>query len=253
MRTLVAIASLLVLTATFTPLKSAAHQEEELGAAIRAFLLQHPEVVAEALNNFRLQMEERSRVDQHAARSAWIAENRASLISDGYSVIAGNPDGDLTLVEFFDYRCGFCRRAHAEVQSFLRSDSQIRYVLKEFPILGPQSLTAARASMAASNQIQGDRFLAFHEDLLMHEGTIDQEFVLELAVRHGMDTETLEIDMVDPIIDERLQQNFVAAGALHIEGTPSFVLGDSVTVGYLDQHGLAEWAKIVRRAQANSN
>ena len=228
----------ILLLACVAAAPAAAHSPEE----IRAYLLENPELAVEVLETLN-QQQQRS---QKAATAEWIRAHPDEVYDDGYSVVAGNPDGDLTLVEFYDYRCGYCRRAFHEIQAFLEADGNIRYVLKEFPILSPASETAARAAIAASEQDRGEQYLAFHRDLLFYKGPLDEETLLALAEAHGLAPTQLLQDMDSDRIRERIARNYATAKKLGIRATPAFILGDDVKIGYLDRQDLADWAARAR-------
>ena len=234
-------ASRILLLACLAAAPAAAHSPEE----IRAYLLENPELAIEVLETLNRQQQEQQE-RQKAATAEWIRAHPDEVYDDGYSVVAGNPDGDLTLVEFYDYRCGYCRRAFHEIRAFLEADGNIRYVLKEFPILSPASETAARAAIAASEQDRGEQYLAFHRDLLFHKGPLDEEALLALADAHKFDPTQLLQDMDSDRIRERIARNYATARELGIRGTPAFILGDDVQPGYLDRQDLADWAAHIR-------
>lgn len=191
---------------------------EEVERIVREYLLANPQILNEMIE--RLQTQE---------NIAAIRQHRAQLDNDGFSFVAGNPLGDVTVVEFFDYNCGFCRKARPETLKLIETDANIRLVLKEFPILGPDSLEVARISMAAQKQ-EGDYF-AFHSRLFSTEGRIDAALAFQVAGELGYDVERLKADMSLPEIDERLGATQAIARDLQIDGTPSFVIGDKVFGG----------------------
>ena len=191
---------------------------------VREYLLEQPEVLEEAMIalNARRQQEKRAR-----ARAA-IAENRAALLSHSMSPVSGNPDGDVTLVEFFDYACGYCKRALESVMNLLESDPQLRIVWKDLPVLGPLSRFAARASIAAQRQ---GRYLDFHEAVMGSRGRLSEDAVMAIAGRIGLDVERLRRDIADPGIEAYLDETHRLARELGIDGTPAFVIGNTLVPG----------------------
>ncbi len=228
----------------------AAHQTpEELDEAVRAFILNNPEVILESVQLYQQELEAREQAALAERRLAYLEENRELVYDDGYSVVLGNPEGDVTLVEFFDYRCGFCRRAAGEVFALLEADPGVRLVLKEFPILGEESDRAARASVAAAEQDRGSRFVEFHLALLAETGPITVERVLELAVDAGFDPAPIRAAMESGVPDSTIRTNRLIAQRLEINGTPAFVMADEVVPGYVELPVLTEW---VLKARAGS-
>jgi protein-disulfide isomerase len=207
-------------------------QKSDVEAIVKAYILAHPEIVVDALNAYEQQQK---KAEQQQASQA-IVENRAEILSEKGGGVAGNPKGDITLVEFFDYRCGYCRQAKPIVTDLIKSDGNIKLVYKEFPILGPDSVTAARAALAA--RFQGDdKYVPFHDALMNTKGTIDESTIHDLARQVGLDAAKLSRDMNDPTIDSQIKANHAIARKLGINGTPSFVIGDQLVPGFaeLDQ------------------
>ena len=198
--------------------------KETVREIVREYLLEHPEVIERAMIalNAKRQAEKRAK-----ARTA-IADNRAALLEHPMSPVSGNPDGDVTLVEFFDYQCGFCKRSLKPVMDLLESDAGLRIVWKEFPVLGPVSRFAARASMAAARQ---GKYLAFHEAVMGAPGKLTEDAVLAIAARAGLDAARLRRDMEDPSIEAYLDETRRLAGALGVTGTPAFVIGGTLVPG----------------------
>ena len=213
-----------------------------LRSEIRDYLMENPEVIMEALR----ELEKRRRTAEQAAEKDLVADLKSELTDDGYSHVAGAADGDVTVVEFLDYNCGYCKRAHEDVKALVRMDGNIRYVIKEFPILGEGSMTASRAAMAA--QLQGADYYEFHDALMSHRGRIDMNVVERLARASDVDVDRMKADMDDPKITERILRNRKLAQQLRIEGTPTFVIGGKVVRGYVPLQKLEEEVKAVRDA-----
>jgi protein-disulfide isomerase len=218
-------------------------QRRDVDARIRSYILENPEVLLEALDV----LEQRRQQAQASADAELIAAQSAALFQDGHSHVFGNPDGDLTIVEFSDYRCGYCKRAHPEVQRLLESDGGIALVMKEFPILGPDSTLAARAAMAALREAP-DLYPAFHEAMMEHKGQLDESAVFGIARSVGLEEASLRLSMEDPAIAQAIAANYDLAKALRIEGTPAFVIGDQVLRGFAPYDAMVEIVAQARQA-----
>lgn len=214
-------------------LTPAAPDREATREIIREYLLERPEVLEEAMMALRTRRQE----EKLARTQAAIADNRVALLSHEMSPVSGNPDGDVTLVEFFDYACGYCKRSLSVMINLLSSDPQLRVVWKELPVLGPASRIAARASMAAARQ---GRYLAFHEAVMGTRDGLTEESVLAIAGRIGLDVERLQQDMADPAIETYLEETNQLARELGIEGTPAFVVGNTLVPGAVGEARLKQ-------------
>ena len=209
-----------------------APDKDVIGGIVRDYLLAHPEVVEEALRTLQKKRE----AEQRARAAAAIRENGEALRAHPMSPVSGNTEGDVTVVEFFDYQCGYCKRALPAMEALLETDANVRVVWKEFPILGPVSVFAARASMAAERQ---GRYLPFHL-ALMREAKLTEDKVLDLAGRTGLDMERLGQDMQDPAIGAYLDETRALAEKLGIGGTPAFVIGGTLVPGVVDSARMRE-------------
>jgi protein-disulfide isomerase len=213
----------------------------EFEQRVRDFLLEHPEVIMEALQI----LQERQRAAEAENLKRTIAERSDEILNDPAAPVGGNPDGDVTLVEFFDYNCPYCRRVAPTVAEIMATDSDLRVVYKEFPILGPGSTFAARAALGAQKQ---GKYAPFHEALMAAGESLDEAEVLEIAREIDLDTERLEQDMQDPAIQEAIARNLQLANALGITGTPSFVIGQEVVPGAVDRRTLQGLIARARRS-----
>ena len=211
---------------------------------IRAYLLENPEVILEALEV----LEARRQAQAEATDAALTAEHAEALLDDGYSAVLGDPDGDVTIVEFIDYRCGYCKRAHPQTRALLEADGNIRLVVKEFPILGPASLEAARAAMAAL-RIAPERYKPFHDALMRLRGQLDEAATFRLAEEAGLDPDRLRAAMQSEgdAIAAEIRETYDLARALGIEGTPAFVIGDSILRGLADPERMRALVAEARR------
>ena len=196
---------------------------------VRAYLMENPEVIMEAVAS----LEERQAAQQAQADNDLVSQNADAIFNDGFSFVGGNPDGDITLVEFMDYRCGFCKRAFAEVEKLLEADGNIRFVVKEFPILGEQSLLASRYAIATKMVAGDEAYKAMHDALMTFNGDITITSLRRIADTYGLDSNSIEARLEDPAITEQLQATRVLAQQLKITGTPTFVLHDEMLRGYL--------------------
>jgi protein-disulfide isomerase len=195
---------------------------------VREYLMAHPEVLVEALTAYQ----EKQEAAQADAQRQALVSRQDELFKNPTSPVVGNPQGDVTLVEFFDYQCGYCKSVHADVRRLLDSDGKVRLVLKEFPILGPASLTASRAALAAQKQGKYD---ALHNALMENRGQLDDDKIMRIAGSvGGLDLERLKKDMQAPEIQASLEKNLRLAQELNIRGTPAFVIGDQIMPGAID-------------------
>ena len=199
---------------------------EAIQQIVRDYLLENPELLIE------VQQALQAKRDAEEAEQARLAIERRhdEIFSDPEAPVAGNPDGAIVLVEFFDYRCGYCRRVKPTLETLLAENDDLRLVYKEFPILGPESTTAARAALASRAQ---GLYEPFHWALLGSDGAFDLDHILDVARSVGLDDERLARDMEDPAIDALIERNYALAGELGIRGTPGFVIGKRLIRGAL--------------------
>ncbi len=196
---------------------------------IRAYLLDNPEIIMEAVGV----LEAREQAAQAQADLSLVSDNAAELFDDGYSFVGGNPDGDITLVEFLDYRCGFCKRAHGEVAKMLESDGNIRLIVKEFPILGEQSLLASRFAVATKQVAGGDAYKGLTDALMTMSGDVTMRSLRRMASTFGLDADAIEARMDSDEVTMEIQRTRALAQRLQITGTPTFVLQDELLRGFL--------------------
>lgn len=212
----------------------------EIERIVKDYLLREPEVLFEALQELQ-----RRRDSAEAERQrAVIAERRGELVGRGDDPVLGDPTGDVTIVEFMDYRCGYCRSMAPALRALLEQDRRVRLVIKEFPILGPDSVTAARAALAARKQ---GRYGELHWALFQAKD-LSEPAILELARRQGLDAERLARDMRAAEIEQAIERTRALAEALGISGTPSFVVGDTLIPGAAPVARLAELIAKARRS-----
>jgi protein-disulfide isomerase len=218
-------------------------EEDAIRQLVRDYLLTNPEVLIEAAQVYRERQQE---IQQQQAREALVSR-REELDQDPDSPVIGNPDGDVVVVEFFDYRCPYCVRVAEDLREVVEDDGNIRLVMKEFPILGPESMVAARMALAAEKQ---GKYEELHFAMMTVSGKLTEDKAFKIAEKIDLDMDQLRRDMEAPEIDAMLQRNFALAQALQINGTPAFVIGDEVVRGAIDMRALRQ---IVGQARANSS
>jgi protein-disulfide isomerase len=204
-------------------------EREAFGAEVRAYLLEHPEVLMEAMDV----LEGRQQAAQAEADAALVSSLLPQIQEDGVSWVGGNLEGDVTVVEFMDYRCGYCRRAFQEVEDLVSSDGNIRFVLKEFPILGEQSDLASRFAIAVHQLHGDDAYKAAHDGLMLLEADVEEGSLSRLAEGLGLEAQPILDKMQAPEVSEVIAANHALAQQLGINGTPTFVMGDSLVRGYV--------------------
>jgi protein-disulfide isomerase len=217
-----------------------AEQRQAIEAIVRDYLIKNPDVMLEVLEAAK----EKISNEAQAQRTAALAERRREIFEDPNAPVAGNPQGDVTLVEFFDYRCGYCKQVAPAIEALLGEDKKLRVVYKEFPVLGPESVTAARAALAARKQ---GKYEELHRALMTMKGQINEAAIFSAAKSAGIDVERLKRDMAAPEIDSMLQANHQLAAALDIRGTPGFVIGDEIVPGAVSIDALRQLIAAARK------
>lgn len=196
-------------------------------AQARQYLLENPEIVVEALQG----LEDQRQLAEANELQMLIAARRDDIFNDPTAPTVGNPEGDVALVEFFDYNCPYCRKAAPGMQQAVKDDPKLKVVFKEWPILGPGSEFAAKAALAAHKQ---GKYEAFHHALMGFSGRVSEGSTLTIAGDVGLDVERLKRDMEDPAIADAIERNRALANDLRITGTPTFVVGDEIIRGLVD-------------------
>lgn len=214
-----------------------ADQREEIGKIIKDYLLTHPEVMQDVM----AELEKRQQSAETEKHRAAVLENKATLFSSPHQVVLGNPQGNVTMVEFFDYNCGFCKRAMSDMLDLIKTDGNLKFVLKEFPVLGEGSVDAARVAVAARMQdATGKKYIEFHQKLLGSRGAADKMRALAVAKEVGFDMPRLERDMGSDEVKKTIDENMKLAEALGVNGTPSYVVGEEVVIGAVGVDALRE-------------
>jgi protein-disulfide isomerase len=215
-------------------------------AEVRAYLLENPEVLMEAI----AVLEQRQVSAEGERDQMMVAANADALFSSAFDVSLGNPEGDITIVEFMDYRCGYCRRAHPEVADLMELDGNIRVIVKEFPILGEQSVLASRFAIATRIALEDDAYVTIHNALMEMRGDVTEPALMALAGDVGLDAAAIMAAITDPLVDQTIAYNHELGQRMAISGTPSFVFGDQMVRGYVPLDGMQDIVAAVR-ASAN--
>ena len=214
-----------------------APQTNEIQSIVREYLIAHPEVLQEAMS----ELEKRQGMAEAEKHKAAVKEYSQAIFSSPRQVNLGNPDGNVTFVEFFDYNCGYCKRAMSDMLTLIKDDPKLKVVLKEFPVLGPGSVEAAQVAVAVRMQDKtGKKYLEFHQKLMGGRGQADKAHALAAAKDVGMNMAQIEKDLTSPEVKATLEESFKIAEALGMNGTPSYVIGSDVVVGAVGLPALQE-------------
>ncbi|HBR69954.1 MAG TPA: thioredoxin [Rhodospirillaceae bacterium] len=205
-------------------------QKAEIKKMIEDYLMENPQVIMKSVEEYQKLQEK----GMEAAASAKVVEHQDFLVSKD-APSAGNPDGDVTVVEFFDYNCGYCKRALSDIQELIGQDPGVRFVFHELPVLGPSSALAAQWALAAHKQ---GKYFEYHAALMTHNGNKDEAELTGIGTQLGLDTEKLKQDANSPEIQAMLQKGIEVSRDLGIQGTPGFVIGDRIVRGYIGPEGL---------------
>jgi protein-disulfide isomerase len=228
----------------FGPLRaedvSAALSRGDIEKIVREYILQHPEVLMESVQSHR----ERERVEAQTRSKDAVAANRRQLFDDAASPVAGPAEAKVSIVQFFDYKCGYCRRVSSTVSTLLEKHKNVRMIYKELPILGADSHVASRAALAAEKQ---GAYMAFHRELMSLSGPITPEAIEGTGKKLGLDVARLKADMSSKEVEGELTQNQRLANAIGVQSTPSFVIGGELISGAMD---LARFEELISK---NSN
>lgn len=219
-------------------------QKDAVRALVRETLVNNPEILAEAIQA----LQAREQAAEAARQKAAIQGHRAAIFENPNDPVLGNPEGSVTLVEFFDYRCTYCKSVFEPLMDLIEEDGDIRFVVKEFPILGPESVLAARYALAAREQ---GKYAPYHTALMRHRGAFNEEVLQRIAGDVGLDARKLAEDANDPGLKALLRDNMQLARILGISGTPAFVIGDTLIPGAVSKDELKATVEAVRRTQKN--
>lgn len=222
------------LAASFT-----AEQKGEMETMIHDYLMEHPEI----LQDMATKLDAKQKAAEISARTTNLTAHAKEIFRNPLDAEIGNPKGNVTMVEFMDYNCGWCKKSVKEVQALVEKDKNVRVVLKEFPIFGAGSEYAAKAAMAAVKQ---GKYWQLHQALFASESKVTAEVVDQIAAEQGLDVAKMKADMNDPAIAANIQKTTILAQTLLFTGTPAFIVGDQVSPGYLPMDGLLAMLAEVR-------
>jgi len=212
-------------------------QRQEIETLIKNYLVAHPEVLEE----MSTELSKRQAAAEAAKHQAAVAKNADVIFNSPRGVIVANKDGDVNFVEFFDYNCGYCKRAMTDMIDLIKSDPKLRVTLKEFPVLGPGSVEAAQVAIAVRMQDPtGKKYLDFHQRLLGGRGQADKARAMAAAKEAGFDVSRIEKDLNSPEVKATLEENFKLAEDMGLNGTPSYVIGKEVVIGAVGRENLAQ-------------
>lgn len=217
--------------------------EEDVEAIVRAYLMEHPEIIVEALQAFEAK---RAAEEERRAAEA-ISTLIDQLNQNELSPVGGNPDGDVTIVEFYDYNCPYCKREAPEITKLLAEDGNIRFVYKEWPILSPDSEVAARVALAAWHQDE-EAYFRLHDAMMAHKGKLDKTAIMAYAEAEGLDMTQLQQDMTSAAVEAEIQHVRQLAEQIGLTGTPAYVIGGKLVPGAV---GIDELRKLVAAARAS--
>ena len=235
-------ASLMVLPASAAEFSE--KQKAEIEKIARDYLLKHPEVLQEMMQA----LQDKQARDQAAKQTSAISDQAKTLFRSDNDFVAGNPKGDVTMVEFFDYNCGYCKKGFPEVMSLMDKDKNLRVVLKELPVIGGEnSVYAAKAAIASIKQ---GKYWELHQALISFQGHVTPEVVDQASTDVGLNLAQLKKDMDSPETLKVLESNLKLSDQMSISGTPAFVIGDQVIGGYVPEKDLASTVEAVRQSGA---
>ncbi len=235
MRRIFAFASAVLFTCSLAQPSFAANftpaQKSEMETLIHDYLMEHPEI----LQDMATKLDVKQKAAEVSARTTNLKAHAREIFHEPLDAVIGNPKGNVTMVEFMDYNCGWCKKSVKEVQALVEQDKNVRVVLKEFPIFGAGSEYAAKAAMAAVKQ---GKYWQLHQALFASEGKVTAEVVDQIAAEQGLDVAQMKADMNDPAIAANIQKTNILAQTLLFTGTPAFIVDDQVSPGYLPIDGL---------------
>lgn len=202
-------------------------QKTEFEGVIKDYLMRNPEVLRDAL----VELQRKEKAAEAAARSKIIADPGSALFKSDNHAVIGNPNGKLVIVEFFDYNCGYCKKAVGDLATLLKTEPELKVILKDFPVLGPKSLEAAEVALAVKKFLKGDKFFDFHQKLLASRGQIGRAQALAVAKEAGVDMAKLDAELANPTLRAGLSESLELGDSLGLTGTPSYIVGQEVVVG----------------------
>jgi len=221
-------------------------ETEAFGAAVRAYLLENPEVIMEAV----AVLEQRQQQEEATSDLDLVAQYAEQLFNDGYSAVSGNPEGTIQIVEFSDYKCGYCKRAYPELLQLIEDNPDIRFVLKEYPILGAESILASRAAISVLVNEGDEAYERFHDALMRENGPLTELSLPLIAEGLGLDSAKMVEMMNSALVTQMIQSNRSLGQQMQVSGTPTFVIGTQMLRGYVPLAGMQQ---IVDETRDNMN
>lgn len=248
MKAILTAAALLTTTLpamAFDPAKMSDAEKAAFGSAVRDYLMENPEVLVEAING----MEARRMADEAKNDKLLVEQNKDAIFNDGKSWVGGNPDGDITLVEFVDYRCGYCKRVNPELEELIQSDGNIRFIIKEFPILTAESEMAARFAVAVQQVSGPEAYKKVHDALMSLNGPVNLQSLTTIAEAAGADAKAAIDQMNGEEVQEVLRANKQLAQGMNIQGTPTFIINGEMLRG-IPQVGMKAAVEQIREQES---
>ena len=218
-------------------------QIQEVEGIISNYLRENPEIIVEAIEVLR----SREKHNKDIRRKHNLLKARQKLLHDEESPVGGNPNGDVTVVEFFDYQCGYCKKVFSFIPTLLKQDPNLRFVFKELPILSPESEIAARAALVVG-KFQKEKYFQFHKALMQSHGNLSELRILSVAEKQGIDTTLIQEKMYSIEVNKMLSKNHELARILEIRGTPVFVIGDKLIPGAIDLPSIKNIISEIRKS-----
>ncbi len=211
-------------------------EKEQFGQQVREYLLQNPEIMIEIFSI----LEQRQEIAGTQEDAVLIANNIDEIQNDGYSWVGGNPDGDITMVEFIDYKCGYCRKAHKDVANLVKTDGNIKLVVKEYPILGEDSYNLSRAAIATLHALGPDAYKKMYDQFIEHDGPVTNNAIEFLAKKVGLDGTTIIAQLDQTSVDQQIRDTRQLGETLKITGTPAFIINDQIVRGYIPSDAMKQ-------------
>ena len=230
-------------SATFADEAFSDSKKAEIGEIVKSYLMMHPELIQDAMNA----LDQKQKDAEAAAQKSALASLSKDLIKAENGVVLGNPKGDVTLVEFFDYNCGYCKKALTDLQKLIDSDKNLRIIIRDFPVLGPDSVEAAIVAVAARQQLSGVKYLEFHAKLLESKGRIGKDRAFSVAKDLNVDLTKLQKDMDLAETKAILSETMQIGDALRLQGTPAYLIGQEVVFGAVGYQSLKEAIDATRK------
>lgn len=223
-----------------------AGQKTEIEALVKQAILDNPELILKSVEDFQLKQQKEAQKEQAKGTQKFLDE-----IGDSKAAFTvGNPKGDVTVVEFFDYNCGYCKKAFEDIQALLKDDKNIKIILFDMPVLGPASEEASKWSIAAAKQ---GKYFDFHREIITHQGQKDEAALEKLAKKVGLDVKQLKKDAADPETQKAIDQNIEQAQSMGFSGTPGFIVGTEMVRGYIGTKAMKEMVAKIRKEAAGGD